>query len=434
MKTILACNLRLDLPECRTSEQFHMPYGIGTIIEIMQAAEVKFDCFDTYAQGDTEDFLKYYKKQKHDVLLFSGILGNSALKYFDHVFKKIKEINPDAVIVLGGPITSVYPELLLKHIPVDILVLGEGEETIKELILCDFKPNESIKGIGFNNNIITPKREPLKTPLENKSKMHSFSHPGLEKLLKDYLKTQRELNRGWDLAATRGCLGDCIFCKKVFDKPIRYFSPEFVVGMMESIHQKHGIDRFSFYDENFVSIKPFIKKFIGLLENKKLDFKWRINARIDNFPIEYLDRMIKIGLYGVTLGLESASQKILDYYNKRIILDKYKSVARELSERDLLFASFIIGAEIESRETIKENIEFIRDIKLKRKNISVSYLTIIPGTKLFEKLFEKGIIKDKFSYMYNFNGDFFELDLNLSKMSNAELFAAKEEMLVAGTE
>ena len=440
MKTIIACNLKFDLPECVQPKEFHMPYGLAIIMEILNEYGIKCDCFDTYVNGDTKTFLEYYAKHKHDVLLFSGIIGNYAYQYYGHVFSHVKAINPASTIILGGPITSVYPDLLLKTLPVDIVVIGEGEETFRELIEHGFACDEnllSIDGLGFTykgETFVTPERKALRTPLEASSYSPLFSHPGFDKLLHNYITTQKGKRRGWDITATRGCIGNCTFCKRIFDKPIRSFSVDYIVKVMEFVNKEYGIDRFNFLDENFVTNKRNIRAFLDILEEKNLNLKWRIRSRMDNIPVGELDRMVKQGLYGIMLGLESGSQKVLDHFNKHVVLDKHKDEIREIADRGLLYSSFVIGSQVESQETIRENIDLIEYLKLKRHEIVICFLSVIPATPIFEDLYDRGIIKDRLSYIRNYVGDFEELEFNISPMSDEELLMARENMIMAGAQ
>jgi len=317
------------------------------------------------------------------------------------------------------------------------LVIGEGEQTIKDLIKIDFNIDDNdikkIKGIGLKQNgevIITENREPLKTPLELVS-ISPLYKTNLEQIREFYIQTQNKLNRGWDIAATRGCYGECVFCKKIFSKPIRSFSPEYIIEKIKYIKKNYNIDRFNFLDENFATNNTFFKSFLRILDDENINIKWGLRSRLDNIPANYLDKMMKLGLYRIMVGVESGSQANLNYYKKNIVIDKYKPILRDLSERRLLYASFVIGSEIETKETIRENIDLIKYIKLDKKSFVVCFLSVIPGTQLFENLYQRGLIQDKYNYIDNFIGNFLNLEWNITKMTDDQLYKSKEKMLQA---
>lgn len=267
MKKLLFCNLKYDLPQCRKEPgAFYLPHGLGIIMDIAMKKSINYDYFDTYLHGNTKTFLQYYQKQKHDVCLFSAIVGNYAYPYLKYVFTKIKEINPSVCIVLGGPITSIYPKILLEELPVDIIVIGEGEEAFTELVEAEFSLTKlpSILGIGYQKKgiFINDYRSPLESPLEQKSCNPLFQHESLEILVNTYVERQKRLNRGWDLSASRGCFGNCTFCKKVFDKPLRYFSADYILEVMSFIKHTYGIRKFNFMDENFITNRKNFKEFL----------------------------------------------------------------------------------------------------------------------------------------------------------------------------
>ena len=437
MNDLLFCNLKFDLPQCREDpHSFHLPYGLATIMEIASQRNVSFDFYDTYISGNTQAFLKNYQRTRHRVVLFSGIIGNCAYPYYQNVFSQIKSIRSDAIIVLGGPITQIYPDELMQALPVDIIVMGEGEETFSELLTVDFDPTglSSVKGVGYRKDkdyILNPPRPPLKSPLELCSATPMLRHPSTRTLLETYIDTQNSENRGWDITATRGCYGSCTFCKKVFSKPIRYFSAEYIVNTMNRLYRDYGVDRFNFMDENFMTSRSNFDVFLEMLENIGIDFKWRIRSRIDNIAYDKLELMSQLGLYSLMVGLESGSQAVLEYYNKRLPLSKYKKRLREVARMGKLFISIIVGAGIETPETVNETIDFVRYLGIDRRNISVSFLSIIPGTAIFKEALAQGWIKNKLDYLEQYVGDFNKLELNISNMSDETLIEARERILQA---
>lgn len=438
MKRILVCNLRLDFPECRLAESVHMPYGLGIIMEVMDRAGVSYDCFDTYAAGSTDDFLSYYAREKHEVLLFSAIVGNHAYPFLHFVFTRIKLIRPDAMIVLGGPLTSIYPEILLRRLPADVIVIGEAEAAFRTLLDREFvlgSDAAAIPGLGFRREgepCITPPAPALKTPLEMTSSIPLYEHPGLRPLLDKYVDGLHRRERGWDLNVTRGCHGNCTFCKRIFDKPLRNFSASYVVDRMMYLTRRHGIRKFNTLDENLCSMGRLLREFLDLLDEKGLEVRWRARSRMDNIPVHELDRSMRLGLCVVLVGIESGSQRILDEYGKRARLDDHREALRETARRGLLEATFIVGAEGESEETVRETEELIRYLGLRRRDYSVSYLTPIPGTPLFESLVERGVIPDRESALWSYMGDFNSLEMNISPFTDEQLIAARKRLTEAG--
>ncbi len=437
MKRILFCNLKYDLAQCRQQpHSFHLPYGLGIIMQIAGAHGIEYDFVDTYLKGDTEQFLHRYAQSRHEVVLFSAIVGNHAYDYLEMVFKRIKQVNPSAVIVLGGAITSVYPETLMAELPADIIVIGEGEQTFLELTGACFSVDRlsDIHGIAYRKGdrvLFTPPREPLNSPLENESCNPLFSHPDIRPLLGEYVRRQKTLNRGWDLAASRGCYGTCTFCKKVFDKPVRYFSAAYILELLEHIRDRFGITRFNFLDENFMTNRKNFTRFLDLLEKRKTSIQWRIRARIDNIPFDLIDRMQRLGLYSLMIGLESADQGVLDHYRKELVIARYRDLLKDVAERGLLFASIILGAPVESEQSIQATIDFVRHANLSRDQIAVSFLSPIPGSELFENARRNGRFPSIRQYLREYVGDFTKIEYNLSTLSDDALLSAQRRIYQA---
>lgn len=437
-KRLLFCNLRYDLPECNQAVygKFFLVYGLGIIQDLATQHSIPFDYYDTYVYGSTDTFFTYYQKERHDVVLFSAICGNLSYKYLKYVFSRIKEINPSATIVLGGTITSIYPEILLEEVRPDIIVIGEGEITFLELANADFSVDDisAVEGIGYrksNDYFLNPPRKPLLNPLEQQSCNPLFEDKCFEPFLSAYVKQQKEQNRGWEIAASRGCFGNCKFCKRVFDKPIRYFSASYVVETMARVKERHGLNRFNFLDENFVVNRKNFETFLDLLEEREMNVKWRIRARMDVMPYDLLDRMQKLGFYHVVIGIESANQDVLDYYNKRVVFEKYKENLKELAKRKLLFASFILGSPNESEKSLRDNTEFVRYSGLTSENTAVGYLSVIPGTEIFDDCLKNGIIKSERDYLNSYMGDFNKIEMNVSPLTDQQLMEGFNEMFRA---
>ena len=127
----------------------HFPTGLGIIAACLKNAGRRFETYDSYVNGSTEDFLKTIEAMRPDCVLLSGFLGNFGYTFVKEIVYKIKTIHQPTLIVLGGPMASVIPELLLSKAPLDFIVKGEGENTIIELLEAIEKKYDfaTVKGI-----------------------------------------------------------------------------------------------------------------------------------------------------------------------------------------------------------------------------------------------------------------------------------------------
>jgi radical SAM superfamily enzyme YgiQ (UPF0313 family) len=125
---------------------------------------------------------------------------------------------------------------------------------------------------------------------------------------------------------------------------------------------------------------------------KRFDFSWACNARVDTIDQEILFLMKKAGCACIFYGVESGNQSILDYYKKNITLGQIiKAFKQTKKARIETVAHFIIGAPEESWTTISHTIDFAK--KLNPDLASFNILTPYPGTELFDDLKNRGLIR-----------------------------------------
>jgi anaerobic magnesium-protoporphyrin IX monomethyl ester cyclase len=161
-----------------------------------------------------------------------------------------KEACPDAMIVLGGPHTTFMDEQVLEEEKnVDLIVRGEGEQTLLEITqnISNSRKLNQIQGITFRNNgQIT--RTPNRKYIQNLDELPrpAYHHFPLEK----YRLFGRRI---LPIITSRGCPSQCSFCttSRIFGKAFRARSPKNVVDELEWLRDEHGADAFSFYDDTF---------------------------------------------------------------------------------------------------------------------------------------------------------------------------------------
>jgi len=285
-------------------------------------------------------------------------------------------------VIIGGPHVKVFPGLLPAGC--DIGVIGEGEETVAELLELyrkekSFKPEElkKIKGIIFKEGtrkITTPPRE-LIEPLD-------LIPPPRRELLKNlYLMPA--------IMTGRGCPYNCAFCISplIWEKH-RMFSGEYVCKeLLEILKDERACDRIEIKDDLFaVSVKRVkeIRDFIVEREiNKEVSFF--VNIRANTFTEEMCSLLKDMNTTRVFVGFESNSQKILDFYNKRQTRAENQRVVDLCKQYDIqVIGSFIIGAPVETAEDIEETYDFIYRNAENMGSFTCSYLIPEPGTPVWD--------------------------------------------------
>jgi len=192
-----------------------------------------------------------------------------------------------------------------------------------------------------------------------------------------------------------------------------------IVKEMEDFSLKYDINRFNFVDDNFLNSEKQVLAFYDALKKSKMEFKWRFQGRADRFTPTLAKKLVEVGLYDVSFGIESGSPIILKEMKKMLNIETARQNLKSLPEELDTHASFIIGMPSESHETIRQTIQFIKSTQI--KNVNAGILTIFPGTPLYEQVMVKGVIKDEDDYCNRLGPAYVYPYINLTSYSDDQL-------------
>ncbi len=299
-----------------------------------------------------------------------------------------KEVCPDTMIILGGPhATFMDKQVLTEESAVDIVVRGEGEETLLELAKNVFnsKGFNRIDGITFRNNgqiIRTPNR-PFIQNLDQLPRP-AYRYFPLEK----YRLFGRKM---LPIMTSRGCPSQCSFCTtaRMFGKAFRARSPKSIVDELEWLRDVHGADAFSFYDDTFTLDKKRALKICEEIKDRKIGLPWDCQTRVSQVSKELLLRMREADCQQVFFGVESGCQKILNAVRKGTTVEQNEKAIRLAKDAGLFVAvSVIIGYPGETKGMLQETIDLIS--KAEPDDVYICVATPYPGTELRKIVEEMG--------------------------------------------
>ena len=299
-----------------------------------------------------------------------------------------KQACPDSTVVLGGPhATFMDKQVLAEEQAVDVIVRGEGEQTLLELVqnAGNLKALETIQGITFRKNGQTI-RNPQRPFIQNLDDLPrpAYKHFDLEK----YRLFGRKM---LPIITSRGCPSQCSFCttSRIFGRPFRARSPKNVVDELEWLRDEHGADAFSFYDDTFTLDKNRAIKICEDIKNRKLGIPWDCQTRVSTVSEDMLSKMREANCQQVFFGVESGCQTILDAVNKGTSVEQNKKAIKLAKNAGLFVAvSVMVGYPGETREMLKQTIDLLRQTEPDDAYICVA--TPYPGTELRNVIEEKG--------------------------------------------
>jgi len=316
-----------------------------------------------------------------------------------------KELKPEVVTILGGVhATFMYQQVLSEAPWIDVIVRGEGEEILVELVRAIeagrwLAERAAIKGLAYRDGeriVATPAALTVKN---------------LDAIQPDWGILQWEkyiyVPLGVRVAIpnmARGCPFTCSFCSQwKFWRDYRIRDPKKVVDEIETLVRDHQVGFFILADEEpTINRKKFVAFCQELIDRGLPDkVKWGINTRVTDVlrDAELLSFYRKAGLVHVSLGTEAAAQLRLDRFNKETKIADNKRAIQLLREADIFTeAQFIVGLENETAETLEETYRMAWDWQPDLANWSM--YTPWPFSPLFQELRDKVEVFDFEKYNF----------------------------------
>jgi len=365
-----------------------IPQGILFIAAYLEKEGFKVKLID---QRVDEDWKKILKKETANAK-FVGIsaMTGKQIHYGIEIAKFVRKIS-NAKIIWGGIHPSIMPEQTIKNNLVDIIVAGEGEETMVDLLKKDL---ENVKGIYFKKNGKIIKTESRNFLDLNKTPPLPFHLLEMNNYFIPFVGV-----RGIHLHTSRGCPHICTFCyNKVFNKSKwRCMNAKKVADMIENVVKKFNVSGIVFAEDNFFVDLKRVESIFQELDKRNIHIRWKANCRIDylgKMSEEFLCFLENHGLDTLDVGVESGSDKILKDMQKDITTEQIYRVNKKLARTNIrLRYGFIMGVPNESEEDRNLTLQMIlRIVKENEKALiaNVAIFSPFPGCKMSDEVIKMG--------------------------------------------
>ena len=322
------------------------------------------------------------------------IIGISQWTHNRHASLEIarlaRRLNPGCIIIMGGGhATFRYHEMLADDSPVDIVVLGEGEETLRELAegIGHGASWHDVEGIAFRDGgriVLTGQRVPRMT-------LDTLPFPA--RFLEHSVGVDLELQSEFVLTA-RGCPSACSFCSSpgFWGRRVRFRSPEDIVDEILFIRDRFGLIYFSLRDDTFTADRTRAIEFCRLMITREVSVLWNCQSRVTALDEEVLTWMKRAGCECVQLGVESGSPRILDQLDKSIQPWQVEQTAALVKKVGINLSVYLISdVPGENEDDIRMTVELIR--RIRPDDGYVSPLVYYPGTRLFEQAVANSLVR-----------------------------------------
>jgi len=315
--------------------------------------------------------------------------------------KTIKSTNSGIKIIVGGAHPSIMPEQICSHAEIDYAMIGEAEESLVEFIDALEKRQDfsSIDGLAFRRNgqvIVNPKTHYI-------DNLDSLGFPDWSLLdFERYLTLNEDRwglghGRYAPVITSRSCPYRCNFCsvQKVMGQKYRARSAEHVLGEIEILVDRYGVNELSFEDDNLTFDK---NRFIQICEGMigyKFGIRWNTpnGVHVGSLDSEMIELARAAGCDSLNLAIESGDEHMRNHViKKRLKTEKIYEVTRACRNAGIkVNAYFVIGMPGESEQSINNTKRLIKDLHF--NNLSIFVATPIPGTRLYDECLENGYIK-----------------------------------------
>ncbi|MFA5100722.1 MAG: radical SAM protein [Candidatus Omnitrophota bacterium] len=364
---------------------------IGEIVEITPRSD--------------RDISKFILKYRPDVVGLAVYQVNIRLAV--QLSKLVKKCDPSIVVAIGGPQATFMPSQALAQMPaVDVIIRGEGETVLPELVNCLFRQGDisKVKGIVFRGEKGIYETEP--GPLVRN--LDAFPSPYQTGVFR------WSDHSGAAMLTSRGCTYNCGFCytPSAFGRKIRKHSVRRVLDDMSAC-VRHGMRRFFFADPSFT----FDKKRVRAIMQGIIKKRWRVEiwceTRSDLVDAQLLNLMAKAGVKYIAYGLESVDAAVNRALNKRIDLRQFADTIRMTQSAGIEPEVFTLyGLPKQTRESALRTLRFLQGLNIKISyNSAGQQLFLFFGTDVFNNPLKYGIrLLKKRAPLYLSAGTDFETD------------------------
>jgi radical SAM superfamily enzyme YgiQ (UPF0313 family) len=331
------------------------PLGVTYVAAAFEAAGAEVRIFDYIVSRYTPEKLRAQLDAfRPDVVGATSVTLN--FPQAARIVCEAKRHRPSLVTLMGGPHVSFTAERSLSAYPgIDMVVMGEGEETIAEMMAAGMDPKkmEGIKGVAWRTDGGIRVNEP-RPFLDDIDRLPLPARHLLP------LSRYQALGFSISIITSRGCPYLCIFCqgRRMVGNKVRKRNPQLVVDEIEQI-LSYGINRINVADDLFVSSPRRVRAVCEEIIRRKLRFSWSAFARVNTVDRDTLLLMKETGCDSISFGVETGNPEMIERIRKRITLDQARHAVALCNEVGIIpHTSFIVGLPGETPETLRETEEF----------------------------------------------------------------------------
>jgi len=415
----------------------YLPIGVGYLVAVLRkrGVDVKVCCQDIFHYSNEEMADLFLKNEEYD-LIGIGFLAARFKETIIGLCETVNKYKKNAWLVLGGHGPSAIPEYVLEKTNADLVMIGEGEETIIELLQSKLSDGNlsKIKGIAFQSKEgikINEIRKPV-------SDLDSLPFPDWSLFpVQKYIDSVQFFgaekgDKTIEILTSRGCFNRCNFCYRM-EWGIRFRTVDNVIKEIKLLQEQYGTNCFLMYDELFNFPKKRIFDFYQAVKKNDLKIKFSCNARVDVFDEEGAIWLKESGCRFLNFGFESSDQKVLDLMKKHTTVEQNIRAIEIAKKVGIgLGLNFIWGNIGDTEKSLWCNVELIKKYNTYDQVRTIRPVTPYPGCELYYEAIKRGLLSGPEDFFEKFkNSDL--LTVNFTDIKDDKfyemLFEANKELI-----
>ncbi|PNV83027.1 MAG: B12-binding domain-containing radical SAM protein [Sulfurimonas sp.] len=377
-----------------------------------------------------EHLTEYLNNNKFDMVGLSFIGGYYEYKKALKISEAINNSNQRPFYVIGGFGPSPDPDYFLKKTGAEVVVMGEGEVTIIDLInhIEEGKELYNVLGIAFTKNKKT-KINPSRPLIED---VDSIPMPAYHLFNIEHYRLLREPNCEktdfvMPILSGRGCTFTCNFCYRM-DKGFRGRSNESILEEVRYLQENYKINYIAFSDELLMSSISRTMSLCKAIIDSGLKFKWYCNGRLNYAKPKVLKMMKDAGCVFINYGIESFDDEMLKVMNKVLTTKQIEEGIKTTLKSGISPGFNIIFGNIgETKEVLMKGVEFLLKYDDGSQMRTIRPVTPYPGSPLFYHAISEGLLKNTADFYENKHTNSDLLTCNFTPMSDKEFYQAISE-------
>ncbi len=369
-----------------------LPLSILSVASTLVAEGFPVRIIDTRVDTSWRKTLAQAMKKKPVCVGITTMTGSQILTAME-ASRTAREADASVPIVWGGPHPTLFPDPTIDSPLVDMLIMGEGEITFRELVkrLAAGEPLDDLEGLCVKRDGALIKNPPAPFVDLNTLPDLPYHLVDMEPHLHKYFSEDRVV----EVETSRGCPYGCKFCyNQLYSKRrFRAQRPERVLATLKKLNRDYGISSFHFIDDAFFTDQKRVNGIVGGILDQGLSLKLGFQGvRISNIAAlsdEEMSRLVRAGARFLQFGVESGSDRILKLIDKKLEVREVTEVNRRLARYpDIIpLYNFMCGFPTETKEEVFETTNLASTLLQENPQALISpfhQYKHYPGTALHE--------------------------------------------------